>query len=272
MIGIGLLGGSIGLALRRRGLARRVTGIGRSQDRLEAAREAGIVTDITVDLPAGVADAEIIVVATPVDQIVPLVREVADAAQAATLITDVGSVKGAIVAELASLPSSVPFVGSHPLAGSEQSGFEHARADLLEERVVFVTPAERTGDELTAGARQFWASLGAQVEVIDAEEHDRVMAAASHLPHVVAAALSAAVPDYPPHCFGSGFRDTTRLAAGNVPMWIPILLENRRPVLESLRSLQGTLQQWEEALLQADAGQIEKLLTKGKEQRDSLGS
>jgi len=272
LIGIGLLGGSIGLALRRRGLARQVVGVGRDGQRLAQAVQAGVITEAAADLTAAVAHADVVVVATPVDRIEPMVRQVVAAADSAQIITDVGSVKAPIVDGLADLPDEAPFVGSHPLAGSERSGFEYADADLLEGRVVFVTPTDATPPRVTEQAGRFWEALGARVERMAAREHDRVMAAVSHLPHVVAAALAASVPTFPQHYFGSGFRDTTRLAAGSVEMWVPILLQNQSAVLESLRHFRDSIEDWERALAAADPRQLADLLAKGKQRRDALGS
>ncbi len=272
VIGVGLLGGSIALALRRRGLCESVVGIGRDSSKLQRAVETGVLDEGTTDLAAGVADADVVLVATPVDHVVPYVRAAAEGARRARLITDVGSVKASIVEALGDLSPDVPFVGSHPLAGSEQSGFEHASPELLEGRVVFVTPTERTRSDVTGEARAFWESLGARVESIDAAEHDRVMAAVSHLPHLVASALAAAVPDFPAHYFGTGFRDTTRLASGSVAMWVPILLQNRTAIAEAWKRFREMVETWEEALDTPDPNRLADLLTEGKRRRDALGS
>ena len=272
IIGVGLIGGSIGLGLRQRGLARRVVGIGRNPRRLEAARDSGAVTAIASQIGDGVCEADLIVVCTPVERIVSQVRAVAEACPAHALITDVGSTKSAICRQLQQCPIATgTFVGSHPMAGSEKSGVHHARADLFEERVTVVTPLEGTRDEHVERVQRFWQSLGSRVVCMSPEVHDRAVAAISHLPHVIASALSAATP--PEHLLlaSSGWRDTTRIAAGEVELWRQILWDNRAHVLQSLDNFAKVLADFREALGADDSQQLEQLLQAGKQNRDALG-
>lgn len=273
ILGVGLIGGSIGLALRRGGLADHVTGIGRSQSRLRNARKQGAVTSTTTAVARGVADAELVIVCTPVDHIVDHVRQVAAACHPGTLITDVGSTKERIVAELAgSLPRGVRFVGSHPMAGSEQVGCEHARPDLFAGRVVAVTP--RGADRSGAASRiaDFWTSLGAEVIRLAPRVHDRAVASTSHLPHVVASALAATLAEKDQPLAATGWRDTTRIAAGDVEMWKQILLDNRGHVLKSIDKFEKVLDSLRLALEQENERRLTRILQAGKTNRDALGS
>ena len=272
LIGVGLLGGSVGLALRARELARVIVGVGRSSERLEAARTRGAVTETTTSLDEGVAGADLIVVATPVDCVAQSVARAAASAARAELITDVGSTKEAIVDAVERTSPAAPFVGSHPLAGKTATGCEHATADLFEDRTVFVTPTGRTPERLLAEAIGLWTGLGARVEQVAPAEHDTIVAATSHLPHVVAAAVAGVAPDYPAHFFGSGWRTATRLAEGDVAMWVPIVRQNRRAILQALRRTRDELTTWCEALEADDVDRITDLLRKGRQQRDRLGS
>ena len=272
LIGIGLLGGSIGLALRRSQLARHIVGMGRNPDRLAQALQAGVITQVAETVESAVAEAEIVVVATPVNSVPDLVRTCALAAKKTHLLTDVGSTKSEIVDQLSDLPTDVPFVGSHPLAGSEQSGFEFAREDLLDDKIVFVTPTDNTDTQVVENAHTFWESLGARVHELSAETHDRLMAHTSHLPHLIASALAGSASIDHPDFYGRGFRDTTRLASGNVEMWVPILLQNREFLLQAVQNFQSTLGEWEQALSQCDSTNLKRLLIEGKKHRDSLGS
>ena len=273
VVGVGLIGGSIGLALRERGLARNVVGVGRDKERLGIAEQRGAVTSTTTDWSKGVRDAKLIVACTPVDHVVDHVRLVSESCQAGTLITDAGSTKGRICRELESQPvAGGVFVGSHPMAGSHKSGPEHARGDLFEDSLTVVTPTERTREEHTEQIELFWKSLGSHVVRTSPEEHDRAVAAISHLPHVVASALAASTsPDHLPLA-GTGWRDTTRVAAGEAELWRQILADNRDHVLQSLDNFAKVLTEIRDALAADNQTELIKLLEVGKRNRDSLGS
>lgn len=273
IVGVGLMGGSIGLALRGRDLARRVVGIGRRSQSLRAARRVGAVTTTTLDLARGVAKAELIVVCTPVEQIVSHVRTAAKNCHAGALITDVGSTKRQIVARLnGSLDGRARFVGSHPIAGSEKSGPETARADLFVGRTVVVTPTEATRDEDCRTLEGFWSSLGAKVICLPADEHDRSLAATSHLPHLAASALAAATPPALGPLTAGGWHDTTRVAAGDPELWTQILLDNRANVGDALTRFEQALGSFRDALERGDRAKLKRILAQGKRHRDAVGS
>ncbi|MBX7075513.1 MAG: prephenate dehydrogenase/arogenate dehydrogenase family protein [Pirellulales bacterium] len=273
IIGVGLIGGSVGLALRDRRLAERVVGIGRRAESLAAAQNIGAVTETTLDLAAGVADAQLIVVCSPVDRIVEHVRAAAAACPPGALITDAGSTKGTIVAALdGALAREVTFVGSHPLAGSEKQGPTEAQADLFEGRLVVVTPGAHTREADRQRVAEFWESLGARVMAMSPAAHDRAVAASSHLPHLVAAALADAVPLAAHPVTAGGFRDTTRVAAGDAELWTQILLDNREAVLAALTPFEETLTALRAALAAGDRQQLKTILNRAKTKRDALGS
>ena len=273
IVGVGLIGGSIGLALRQRGLAERVTGIGRRQTSLRTARRAGAATNTTIDLAKGVADAELVIVCSPVGRIVEHVRQAAESCPEGTLITDAGSTKQAIVEALdGTLPRGCRFLGSHPLAGSEKSGPSHATADLFEGRVAILTPTKNTRAEDFDLLSHFWSSLGSVVVQMPPEEHDRTLALTSHLPHAVAAALAATQPEA---CFrfsGSGLLDTTRIAGGDPELWTQIFCQNRVNVLAALDTFVGHLTALGDAIRQGDVEALKRLLAQAKKNRDALGS
>lgn len=273
IIGVGLIGGSVGLALRDRRLAVRVVGIGRRAESLTAAQNIGAVTETTLDLAAGVADAQLIVVCSPIDRIVEHVRAAAAACPPGALITDAGSTKGSIVAALdGALAREVTFVGSHPLAGSEKQGPTEAQADLFEGRLVVVTPGAHTREADRQRVAEFWESLGARVMAMSPAAHDRAVAASSHLPHLVAAALADAVPLAAHPVTAGGFRDTTRVAAGDAELWTQILLDNREAVLAALTPFEETLTALRAALAAGDRQQLKTILNRAKTKRDALGS
>jgi prephenate dehydrogenase len=285
IIGVGLIGGSIALALRQRGLARRIVGIVRRRESVDDLLQRGVVTDATTDLSSGVSAAEFIVVCTPVDSISRYVLEAARWCPEHAVITDAGSTKGRIVAEVesgwvelhsrtqaAAASDSPPcrFVGSHPLAGSEKSGYQYADPQLLAGRWVVVTPTARSDAQATERTVAFWQALGARVCLMAPEDHDRALALTSHLPHLVASALAGILPLKWADLAASGFRDTTRIAAGPPEIWTPIFLHNRSALLEALGQFEQQLHRFRQALETENAEMLSALLTQGKSRRDSL--
>ena len=283
IVGVGLLGGSIGLALKERHLASEVIGVGRQPDKLLQAVERGNIDRAETDLALGVAQADIVVVCTPVEVVASQVAQVVAHAPAGCWVTDVGSTKGSVVAEIETLLAQLPlskfpaeprvgFVGSHPLAGDHRSGAEFSRADLLQQRTVVITPTEATADETTQQATSFWESLGAEVVCMSPAEHDRALALTSHLPHLVATGLSLSTPSKVHPLVATGWLDTTRIAAADVALWRQIFASNRPQVLAALEQFGHHLEQLRTALASEDDTQLEKLLTEGKRIRDAVGN
>src|ERR1700677_3907791 len=223
IVGVGLIGGSVGLAARKRGLARVVRGLDRDSDRLKQALSLGAVDEIAVDHASAAASSDLIIVCTPVNRIVDEIALLAIHAAPATLLTDVGSTKSVIVesieAELGKLKKAPLFVGSHPLAGSEKQGAEFACADLFQDRWTIITPSKNTPPRAVRRVTDFWQRLGAKVRQMKPGEHDRALAMTSHLPHLLAAALAGVLPSKWRELTASGFRDTTRIAASDPQLW-----------------------------------------------------
>ena len=271
IVGVGLIGGSIGLGLRRRGLAREVVGVGRREESLRAAQQLGAMDRSTLDVAEGAADAELIVVCTPVGRIAADVRAAAAASRRQALITDVGSTKAQIVAELdGALPGGVRFVGSHPLAGSEKNGPAAADADLFVNRTVVVTPVGSTCEGDLAAVAALWTSLGARVIHMSPADHDRTLAATSHLPHLVAAALAAATSADDLALTATGWADTTRVASGDPELWSQIFLSNQAHVLAALGRYQETLERLRRAVESGDEPTLVRLLAEAKSRRGAL--
>jgi prephenate dehydrogenase len=268
IIGVGLIGGSIGQALRSRKLASEVVGVGRDPTTLGEAVRLGAIDRGTTEVRDGVASARVVVVCTPVNRVAEDVRRVSESAPADVLITDAGSTKRQIVeaVERQARTGSV-FVGAHPIAGSERRGVAHAHADLFERRPCVLTPTPRTRTERLRRARAFWASLGCRVLEMGPAEHDEILAYTSHLPHAIAAALASSVPaDWLPLAAGA-FRDGTRVAAADTALWTAIFRENRGPLLKAMDSLQDRLAHFKYALMTDDEEAIREWWDQAKQRR-----
>lgn len=270
IIGVGLLGGSIGLALRKRGLANRVIGIGRNLLSLEQARKLGAITDVSQSLQSACENADLVVVCTPVQQISLWVNTCSELPLSSNcLITDVGSTKSNIVGSVDQSAHS-RFCGSHPIAGSERSGVQFASAELLEGRMTIVTPTSATPAQVAVRIEEFWHSIGSQTQQMTAAEHDQAIANISHLPHLIASALACATESELLPLVGTGWQDTTRIAAGGVEMWQQIVAENSKPILQALNGFTLHLQEWIEVIESGNSKQLVKLLECGKSKRDSV--
>jgi prephenate dehydrogenase len=273
IIGVGLIGGSVGLAAKRRGLAGRVIGAGRQLTTLELAQSLGAIDEATLDQARAAAQADFVVYCTPVDGIAAQVLAAAPQCRPGTVLTDAGSTKAAIVRALdGQLPAGVAFVGAHPLAGSEKRGPEYAQPDLFEGRVTVVTPTAATDPAAVERVVQFWRTLGARVRCMDPEGHDRALAVTSHLPHLVAAALAGVLPPDLGGLTAGGFRDTTRIAAGDPALWTAIFAQNRPAMLNALDGFTAKLAEFHQALEAGDLVALDRLLTEAKRVRDALGS
>ena len=273
IVGVGLIGGSIGLALRRGKLADRVIGVGRDLKKLRGACRRGIVSEVSDNLEQGVRDADLVIVCTPVASIVEQVRHVATACPRHALITDVGSTKSTIAAALIQKQlGGVTFVGSHPLAGSEKSGCENARDVLFDGQIVIVTPTPSTPESAVRKTVQFWQQLGAEVRRMSPRDHDRAIAMTSHVPHLVASALAASTSAELLPLAATGWSDTTRIASGDVRLWEQILMHNRGHVLKSLDKFEKVLTSLRNSLESEKPRQLKSILAKGKQHRDTVGS
>ncbi len=273
IVGVGLLGGSIGLAVRQRGLVRRIIGVGHHASTVDLAVQRGAIDTGTQDLAAGVAEANLVVFCTPVDLIIEQALQASAHCHPETLLTDVGSTKAAIVRGLEGrLPEGIHFVGSHPLAGSEKRGVEFAEPELFDGRLTVLTPVATTDPAAAQQVSAFWQALGCRVKWMSPEEHDRALALTSHLPHLVAAALAGLLPPGLADLTATGFRDTTRIAAGDPSVWTGIFQQNRDAVLDTLDRLRRRLGDFQQALRGDDRAALDLFLAEAKRIRDALGS
>jgi prephenate dehydrogenase len=274
IVGVGLIGGSVGLALRQRGLAEKVVGVGRRQSSLDRALACQAMDESDTDLENGVDGAELVVVATPVAEIADLVCRVVETTGKDVLVTDVGSTKATICAEIESRLAAAAgqFVGSHPLAGDHRTGPENARGDLFVGKTVVVTPTASTSGEALSQVEALWQNLGGLVTKLSPAEHDEALAATSHLPHLVASALAAATPAPWLHLAATGWADTTRVAAGDPELWGQIFAQNRAAMLAALHRFDELLQLLQTHLTEENWPELQQLLQQAKRTRDALGN
>ncbi len=270
----GLLGGSVARAARERDVAQRIVlWTRRPESRLKLRAQPWC--DAVAETPGdAVRHASLVVIAAPVDQIVPLTRQIAPDLASGTLVTDVGSVKNEI-SRLghAALAPHAHFVGAHPMAGSEKTGWEHGTATLFEHRTCFVTPLVDTAAQATATVVEFWHALGAEVVTLAPDQHDEIVAHISHLPQVIASSLCGFLatknPAWRDHA-GGGLRDTTRIAGSDPQIWRAILEQNRDEILRALSGFEDELHGLRTALANRDYVEVAARISRGKAYRDQF--
>lgn len=249
ILGPGLIGGSLALALTERGLTERLAICARSARALEEVRASSLTALLTTDPRKAVHGADIVVLCVPVETMGSLVREIAPCLKPGALVTDVGSVKESVEREVAPLlHGKALWLGSHPMAGSEKAGFAAARSDLFVQAAVVLTPTPKTAPGAEEKTRAFWTALGGHVLTASPAEHDQLVAEISHLPHLAAAALVNQASTAALELAAGGFRDTTRIASGSPELWAEILAANAPAVARQLHRLIRDLQALEEAL------------------------
>ena len=277
LIGVGLIGGSLAAALREADYVREVVGYGRSLANLEDATRLGLI-DAALPSPEAVARAaDMVVLAVPVGSISTSLAQIADAISPRAIVTDVGSVKlGVADAAREILPSNYRrFVGAHPIAGTERSGAAAARGDLFRGRRVVLTPDEDTDVDAIAQVQAMWAATGAEIVQMPAADHDRILAASSHLPHALAYALVDMLVRMDEHreifdCAAGGFRDFTRIAASDPTMWRDIFAANAEHMVALLRQYQDEIETLAQAIERGDTQWLVETLARAKRARDAL--
>lgn len=273
IFGVGLLGGSFALALRNRFASCSITGCGRNETRLRKAAERGIIDAFTTDA-AACADADLILLATPVETFRDIAVSIRAHLKPGAIVTDVGSVKGAIVADLEALmPDHAQFVGAHPIAGGDAAGFEAARAGLFVGEQCIITPTVKTDPDALQAVKNLWLALGMRIEEMEPDRHDAVFARVSHFPHLLAYTLvnAAAEKDLSALDYaGSGFRDTTRIALSSPGLWTGILLANREQVMATGAAFRAEFDHIMHALDAGDAGALEAAFTRAQASRAAV--
>lgn len=270
----GLLGASVAKAAHSRRLAKKVAVWARRPETRVALEGKNWCDEVFADPEEACREAAMVVVCSPVEKIVPLVEQVQDAIPDGAIVTDVGSVKSLICRHgHAAMRHTAHFVGSHPMAGSEKTGMQHAREDLFENRSCFVTPLNQTDPKAVETVVRFWCDLGSQVTTMPPEAHDEIVAHVSHLPHVLASVLCAQLQVKEPgwrNFAGNGLKDSTRIASGNPHLWREIVEQNRDEILRAIRDFQDELEAFQAAVANENYFEVANVLQRGKEFRDRM--
>ena len=263
VVGVGLIGGSLAQAVKRHKAVGEVLGVGRDAQRLEQAKGRGIIDAYAVRIDGTLAGADLVVVATPVGIIVDLIKEMIPYLKKGTIITDAGSVKTAIVRQAEKcVPDTMHFVGSHPIAGTENSGFESSFPTLFNDRKCIITPVAGTNRDALEKVKGLWSLVGSNVVCMDCEEHDRIFAALSHLPHLVAYSMVnclLTIDGFEENVFSfsaGGFKDFSRIAASHPEMWKDIILMNKEKLLPALAVFQKYVSELKDAIERDDADRL----------------
>jgi cyclohexadieny/prephenate dehydrogenase len=278
LIGIGLIGGSIALEARKRGLARSIVAATRRQETADKANELKLADHCGTDLAAAVKDADLVIVCTPVGACGPAAQSIASALKPGCIVSDVGSVKQTVIADMAPhLPKHVHFVPAHPVAGTEHSGPEAALLDLFQGRWCILTPLPNSDAKAVDRLQAFWEALGSNVNRLDPAHHDRVLAITSHLPHLIAYTIVGTADDLGGHLnsevlkySAGGFRDFTRIASSDPTMWRDVFMNNREAVLEVLQRFQEDLFYLQRAIRWGEGDKLFDLFTRTREIRRAL--
>jgi prephenate dehydrogenase len=273
IVGLGLMGGSLAAALSTARACRKIVGVARRQLTLTTARMLRFIDEGAEDLQAGVQEADLVVLATPVRDILEKIGIIGPMLKPGAVLMDVGSTKAAICEAMGRLPAHVQPIGAHPMCGKESSGLTMAEPDLYRDRTFVLVPLERTSDAAFGLARELVLAVGARPLLLDAYRHDDLVAAISHLPYLLAVTLVAAAEQLDRddglmwELAAGGFRDTSRVAAGSIPMMLDILATNRTPILQALHEAQRQLAQIESLLQAGDLQSLRLILEAARRRR-----
>ncbi len=278
IVGVGLIGGSLGMILKRQDLADLVVGVGRSLSNLDLAVQRGAIDAYERDPKAAMPGTELVILATPVESYATHLKEWGSLLDPGTIVSDVGSIKGSLVEQVEALvPAGVHFVGAHPIAGKETSGVGESSVDLFTGTLCMITPTANTDPQAVLMVQQVWEAMGAVVRSIDPFVHDWILGAVSHLPHVAAFALMNALMNLQQRgneelleYSGGGLRDTTRIAASSPEMWRDIFLGNHDNLLVMIEAMEEQLQCFKALIEAKDGPGLEREIAKAREARQRL--
>ena len=268
IVGTGLIGGSLGLVIKKQGLAAEVVGISRHKKNLLLAQRRGAIDRGSQSLEI-INGADLLILATPVEVIMNLAPKISKIVSKDCIVTDVGSTKSEIVAHLSKIFPG--YVGSHPLAGSEKRSIAYANTDIFKNSLCVLTPKKNTERKALNKLKILWAKAGARVVLLTPRSHDKILSFVSHLPHAVAFSLVSIMPEKFLKFASTGLKDTTRIASSDSELWAEIFLSNPDNILKAIRSLEGKIAEVKKAIQKKDKQKLLKILKEAKRKRDSLG-
>jgi len=271
IIGVGLIGGSMGMAIKKERLAREIVGYSRSHSSVTQALKNGAIDEAAHDIRKALDGADLVIIATPVKTIVQILSTISHSLKRGCIVMDVGSTKSTIVqAAHKELPPYAFFVGCHPLTGSEKRGAVHAHAELFHDSICVLTPTDKTNNPSKERVRTLWTRIGAAVKLISPADHDKYLAYISHVPHLVAYALMAALPEDGLSLATPGLKDTTRIAASDPELWADICMTNSRNILQALDDVIKYLSSYRKSIVSQDSNNLVENFKKSKTRRDAI--
>lgn len=271
IIGVGLIGGSMGLAIKAKGLARKVVGVGHRKSSIDRAVRLRTVDEGTLNLAKGVEDADIVVLATPILSMVKLVKKIAPHLKRGCIVTDVGSTKRRITQEMDKLvPKGVNFIGGHPMAGSEKRGVDQARRGLFKDSICILTKTKVTKESSLRAIKDLWLALGAKIIILSPEVHDRVISEISHLPHMVIFSMLNSIDKKSLVFASTGLYDATRIASSDAKIWRDIAVSNKIEILKSISRFKKNLSILEKGIKREDGAALLKAFKNAKNMRELL--
>ncbi|PKL52092.1 MAG: prephenate dehydrogenase/arogenate dehydrogenase family protein [Nitrospira bacterium HGW-Nitrospira-1] len=275
ILGVGLLGASFAMAVKKSGLCNSVTGYGRNRENLLKAKERNFIDSFETDPAEACKDADLIMLSTPAGSFLDLIKAISPALKKGAILTDVGSVKGKLVREIEkTIPKDVHYIGGHPIAGSDRSGIASANAELFRNAKCIITPTENSDPEALEKIQGLWKALGSGVIAMNPEEHDRIYAAVSHLPHLIAYAMVNTVADMDSSYLdfsGKGFMDATRIASSSEELWNDICLLNRDNLAEVIAVFQKNMDMLNQYLKAGDSDSLKNAFRKARRLREHIG-
>ena len=271
IIGVGLIGGSMAMAIKNRKLAKKVVGFSRRKSTINRALKLKAIDEGTLDLKRALKNSDLIILATPAKTIVKFAGPIVKMAEKNAVITDVGSCKQEIVSTIEKIsPRSIKFVGAHPLAGSEKKGVGFAYPEMFDNSLCIITPTAKTDSKSYRRVKELWLRLGANVKTLSPSEHDKILAFISHLPHVLAFSLIHSIPDELLKYAPQGLRDMTRIASSDPVIWRDIFTANKKQLIGSIDKFVISLKKFRKLVGSSDGLGLSRTLSSIKNKRDSL--
>jgi len=270
IVGVGLIGGSLGLAIKNRKMTNKVVGLGRRQSSIDKAKELGVVDEVTLNIEDAVSDSDLVIIATPVDKIIEKAKEAASYMKQDSILIDVASTKADIVAGIQEhIPQYIHYVGTHPITGSEKGSVEFADGTIFDGASCIVTFTDKTSKDALSKVEEFWKSLGSKVAVVSPQEHDKIIALTSHIPHLLASILVNSAGSYLDSTGGS-FKDITRIALSNPEMWMHIFIQNKDYILEEVKNFISDLEKITSLIKDEKTKELLDVLSKSQAIRKKL--